>query len=76
MLDGLKPPPNRAEYCKIADMSAEMKESDRTIFIEAIDDVDNWKANTLSMALRQRGISVADTTINKHRKRACACYRG
>jgi hypothetical protein len=76
MLDGLTPPQNRAEYCKIADMAAEMKESDRTIFIGAIDDHASWPANTLSIALRQRGTSVADTTITKHRKRACACYRG
>lgn len=75
MLEGLTPPKNKAVFCRIADMAAEMKETDRAIFIEAIDDQDNWKANTLSIALRQRGISVADTTIAKHRKRACACYR-
>lgn len=75
MLEGMTPPKNNSVYCRVADMAAEMTETDRAIFIEAMDDLDNWKANTLSIALRQRGISVADTTIAKHRKRACACYR-
>ena len=75
MLEGLAPPKNRAVYCRIADLAAEMSAADKEIFITAIEDKDLWSANSLSTALRQRGVSVADTTIAKHRNRACACFR-
>ena len=76
MLEGMTPPKSKAIYCKIADISAELEEADRAIFMQAIDSPDQWGANTLSTQLRQRGISVADTTITKHRNKTCACYRG
>ena len=75
MLEGLAPPKNRAVYCRIADLAAEMSAADKEIFITAIEDKEVWSANSLSTALRQRGVSVADTTIAKHRNRACACFR-
>ena len=75
MLEGLTPPKNRAVYCRIADLSAEMSEADKEIFMTAIEDKEAWSANSLSTALRQRGVSVADTTIAKHRNQACACFR-
>ena len=75
MLEGLAPPKNRAVYCRIADLAAEMSAADKEIFITAIEDKELWSANSLSTALRQRGVSVADTTIAKHRNRACACFR-
>ena len=76
MLEGMTPPTSRTIYCKIADMSTELEEADRAIFMQAIDSPDQWGANTLSTQLRQRGLSVADTTITKHRNKTCACYRG
>jgi len=75
MLEGLTPPRSKAIYCKIADMSAELEEADKAIFMQAIDSPDQWPANALSVQLRQRGLSVADTTITKHRSKTCACYR-
>lgn len=75
MLEGLTPPPNKAIYCKVDQISRDLDESDRKIFIEAVDGVEKWGARTLTNALRQRGISIADTTITKHRVKACACYR-
>ena len=75
MLEGLTPPKNRAVYCRIADLAAEMSETDKEIFLKAVEDKELWSANSLSTALRQRGVSVADTTIAKHRNRACACFR-
>lgn len=75
MLEGLAPPKNRAVYCRISDLAAEMSEADKKIFMTAIEDKEAWSANALSTALRQRGVSVADTTIAKHRNRACACFR-
>lgn len=74
MLEGLTPPTNKAVYCKIEQMAASLDEADRKILFEAIDSPE-WGARTLSNALRNRGLSVADTTITKHRQKACACYR-
>lgn len=75
MLEGLTPPKNRAVYCRIADLADSMTDADKNIFINAVDNKELWSANSLSTALRQRGISVADTTIAKHRNRVCACFR-
>lgn len=75
MLDGLTPPRTKAIYCKIDDLSKTLDDNDRAIFFAAIDDHDRWGARTLSTELRRRGLSVADTTITKHRGKTCACYR-
>lgn len=75
MLEGLEPPKNKAIYCKVDLMAQELDEADRKIFLDAVADQDKWGARTLTNALRQRGLSIADTTITKHRVRACACYR-
>ena len=75
MLEGLEPPKNKSVYCKVADVAKTLEEGDRTILMDAVDDR-NWGARTLSTALRLRGLSIADTTISKHRNKGCACYRG
>jgi hypothetical protein len=76
MLEGLTPPPNKAEYCKIAQIIETLDPSDAKIFQEAVNNTELWGSRTLSTALRTRGVSIADTTITKHRSRGCACYRG
>lgn len=76
MLEGLRPPENKTVYCKIDQLAQTLEESDRKIFMAAIDDRDAWGARTLSTQLRNRGVDVADTTITKHRNHGCACYRG
>ena len=57
-------------------MRKELSDKDYKILIDAIENTEVWGARTLSTALRQKGVSVADTTITKHRKKACACFRG
>ena len=76
MLEGLTPPKNRAVYCRINQLLDDMTSEDQKILTDALADTIAWSANALSTALRQRGVSVADTTIAKHRNKACACYRG
>ena len=76
MLEGLTPPKNKAVYCKIDQMLKDLGDSDRLVLEGAIADKGRWGAKTLSNALRERGLSVADTTITKHRNKTCACYRG
>ena len=75
MLEGLTPPKNKSVYCRIADLAAEMTDADKEIFMTAIEDKEAWSAKALSTGLRQHGVSVADTTIAKHRGRVCACFR-
>jgi len=75
MLEGLEPPKNRAVFCKVNDVMNELAESDVKILQEALNDTERWKHKTLSNALRAKGVSLADTTISKHRLRVCACYR-
>lgn len=75
MLEGMTPPRNKTLYCKIKDTADGLEPEDAAIFMQAIDSANVWGAKTLSNALRQRGVSVADTTITKHRSKACACYR-
>lgn len=75
MLENLEPPKNKAVYCKIHQVLEALEESDKEILTAALADRKKWPAKTLSNALRQRGVSIADTTISKHRLKTCACYR-
>ena len=75
MLEGLTPPENKSVFCKVAQTIEELDEADVHILIAALADTDRWKNKTLSNALRAKGLSLADTTISKHRNRVCACYR-
>ena len=75
MLEGLKPPHNRAIYCKVEQILATLEEEDKTILQSALDDSTAWKASSLANQLRLRGVNLADTTITKHRTQACACHR-
>lgn len=75
MLEDLVPPKNKAIYCKINQILSELDDKDKAILNGALANVEAWSANSLSAELRKRGISVADTTITKHRTKTCACYR-
>jgi len=75
MLEGLARPQSKAVYCKVEMQLAELEPNDKDILIAALADVRAWPANTLSTQLRLKGLSLADVTITKHRRQACACYR-
>ena len=75
MLEGLTPPKSAAIYCKVDQTIATLSESDANILIAALMDQETWGDRTLSNALRERGISIADTTLRKHRNKVCACFR-
>jgi len=76
MLEGLEPPKNKSVYCKVAQLREKLEETDLIILDTALEDKERWGAKTLQNALRERGLSLADTTISKHRNNTCACYRG
>ena len=75
MLEDLTPPKNLNHRCKINTTALELTAEDRVVFDAAIEDTENWKANTLSTQLRQRGIKIGDMSITRHRQKICACYR-
>jgi hypothetical protein len=75
MLEGLSAPRNKSVYCKVDVIYLGLEPADRKILETAMDDSISWSANALSSELRLRGLSMADTTITKHRKQTCACYR-
>jgi len=76
MLEGLEPPKSKSVYCKVAQTLEKLDENDSKILSAALQDIDRWAAKTLQNALRERGLSLSDTTITKHRNKTCACYRG
>jgi len=76
MLEGLTPPQNKAVYCKVDQVLQTLEAVDKQILVDAIANTTTWPAKTLSKELRLRGVSMADTTISKHRAKTCACYRG
>lgn len=76
MLEGLTPPKNKSEFCKVEQILSKLSEADRVVLVEALDNQMLWPHATLARAIRQRGVSLADVTIAKHRIRTCACFRG
>jgi hypothetical protein len=76
MLEGLTPPKNKSESCKVEQVLSKISEADQAILIEALENQLLWPHATLSKAIRQRGLSLADVTIANHRRRTCACFRG
>jgi hypothetical protein len=75
MLEGLTPPKNLGHTCKIDTLAQDMSESDRKIFLAAIDDKETWPAKTLSRELRKRGVETSDQPILLHRTQQCRCFR-
>lgn len=75
MLEGLKPSYKKRE-CSVTILLSNLEEADAKILSEAIGNLHIWTANALSKALRERGITIADHTITKHRNQVCICYKG
>lgn len=74
MLEGLEPP--RQNFtCKVKVISEQLDKKDLSIFMDAISDHRKWPAKSLQKALKERGISLADTVIAKHRQQICRCYQ-
>lgn len=73
MLEDLKPP-GRHFTCKVQTVAEELDAKDSEILIEAVNS-DKWSFKTLSNELAKRGIVIVDTTIAKHRRKQCSCFR-
>ncbi len=74
MLEGLEPPKPKFT-CKVALLANDLDKKDAEIFQAAIADVRKWPAKSLQKALKERGVSLADTVISRHRTKLCRCYK-
>lgn len=74
MLEGLEPPKPKFT-CKIELLLTDLEKKDAEILQAAIDDVRKWPAKSLQKALKERGLSLADTVISRHRAKICRCYK-
>ena len=72
MLEGLSKPIPNTGYCKVADIAESLEPDDRKVLLAATSDL-TWPAKALARQLRERGITVSDTTILRHRRRECPC---
>jgi hypothetical protein len=73
MLEGLTPPV-RTYGCKVRTIAEGLEEKDKDILLAAIDNPE-WQFKSLSNALADRGITIVDTAIAKHRRKQCSCFR-
>lgn len=73
MLENLKIP-TRKYPCRVGDFYATLSEADKEILMSYLADP-NVADKALETALRQEGITIADTSIAKHRRGLCSCSR-
>jgi hypothetical protein len=71
-LDGLTPHVKQLS-CRVRVLLASMTEQDVAVLTAAINNAELWPARALSNSLKERGVSVTDLTITKHRKGFCSC---
>ena len=72
MLEDLAPPV-RVMPCAVRTLRDSLDEADRVILMKAMADIDQWPNRTLAEALRQRGVSISEKPIRKHRMGLCSC---
>ena len=73
MLEDLTPPV-RMHTCKVRTIAEGLSEKDRGILMQAVDN-EAWGFKTLSNELAHRGLTLTDSSIARHRRRQCACFR-
>jgi len=73
MLEGLTPPFGEG-LCKVSILASDLTAEDNAILQEALSDA-RWSTAALTSALNERGFSVGDTALRKHRNKKCACVR-
>jgi len=61
--------------CKVQTVRAKLSDSDKTIFDNAINDVENFSTHSLHLGLRQLGVEIGYQTLSRHRKKICSCGR-
>lgn len=71
MLENLKPP--NVKLCRIIQIANGLSDSDRKIFLGAVDNGNEWPIKTLVRELSKHGINLSADTIKRHRVRSCGC---
>ena len=72
MLEGLKPL-NALRPCLVRTISETLNPADAKIFLDAVNDVNYWKAESLTKALASRGVTIGSKAITRHRQNGCSC---
>jgi len=75
VLEGLKPIP-RVVKCKVGQLLETLEPSDQEILQAALADTKKWSSHGLKNALMERGITIGDVVIGKHRRGLCVCRVG
>jgi hypothetical protein len=72
MLEDMHPP----EYltpCAVRTLMGKLDEADQTILGNALTNRDAWGHTPLARALTDRGLSISEKAIRKHRNQLCSC---
>jgi hypothetical protein len=73
LLDDLKPPV-KVWPCQVKKVSEGLDPKDAAILLAAVANPE-WKYLALEMALRDKGITLGQTGIKRHRLGTCSCGR-
>ncbi len=73
MLEDL-PVPTDEKLCLLAQKAAELSKEDFEILQAALNNP-AWSNIGLARALNERGFTIGDTIVLKHRKKTCRCAR-
>jgi len=73
MLEGLAPPFG-GNLCKVGRLAHELTPEDNEILQSAVID-ERWTTSALTLALSERGFSVGETVLRRHRTGKCSCAR-
>jgi hypothetical protein len=72
MLEDLKPH-TRQFPCKVRTVLDSLEPKDVAILTEALANTALWPHKTLSNALKNKGITIVDSGISRHREGRCSC---
>ena len=73
LLDGLAPP-KKVWPCRVRDAADGLDPKDAKILLDAVMSKD-WAYSTLENALKERGISIGQQGIKRHRMGTCSCSK-
>lgn len=75
LLDGLEVP--KTHYsCRVVTVADTLAKDDRTIFLDAVNDLEKWPSKTLARVLSDRGVKISPDALVRHRGKQCSCSKG
>lgn len=63
---------NKTDFCPIIRIAEKLDDTDKEIFLEAINDKD-FAAYSLVLQLRNNGIKISKDSVYNHRNSVCKC---